>query len=214
LKNCRLYVVIDQRTTEGRDLIKIARKAIIGGADLIQLRFSKETLARYILKIAFKIKGVAEKSGCLFIINDRVDIAHAVDADGVHLGQEDIAVKSARSILKVNKIIGISTHNLLQAVHAERQGADYISVGPVFRTPTKKEYRPVGLKLLNRVSKRIKIPFFAIGGINHDNIDSVIAAGAERIAVVRAAIAARNVQKATQKLKRKLLRPDFVEGPQ
>lgn len=201
LENCRLYVVIDQKTAGAKDLIKIAKDAVAGGADIIQLRAEPEISAKQILKTALAMKDIAKKAGCLFIVNDRVDIAHAAGADGAHLGQDDLPVKSARHILGPGKIVGISTHSFSQAIKAERQRADYISIGPIFSTPTKKEYAPVGLGLLEKVSGRIKVPFFAIGGINHNNIDGVIKKGAKAVAVVRAVVSAGDVKKAAGQLK-------------
>lgn len=203
LKNCRLYVIIDEKTAAGRSLAGIARKAIAGGVDIIQLRPMPETLAKEISGIAGSIRNIAKKAGCLFIINDRVDIAYATDADGVHLGQGDLPIETARAVLGPDKIVGISTHSVKQAIKAQKEGADYISVGPVFRTPTKAEYAPVGLGLIEKISARIKIPFFAIGGINQDNVNKVIAMGAHRIAVVRAVINASDIEKAAVNLRAK-----------
>ena len=205
LKNCRLYVVIDQKTAGKKDLSEIAKKAVTGGADIIQLRFDKQELAAKILNTAAAIKKIAKRNKCLFIVNDRVDIACAIGADGVHLGQLDLPVKEARRLLGKDKIIGISTHSYKQAVDAQKKSVDYISVGPILRTPTKKEYMPVGLSLLKRVSKNIKTPFFAIGGINKHNIDRIIAAGANRIAVVRAVVSAKDAVRATKELKDKII---------
>lgn len=206
LKDCRLYVIVDQKSAGKRDLVDIAKKAVSGGADIIQLRPRPQTLAKDILKTAARIKAVTEEAGSIFIINDRVDIAYAVSADGVHLGQDDLPIKVARTILGDNKIIGISTHSLSQAAKAQRRGADYISIGPIFRTPIKKGYAPVGVDLIKKVSRRIGIPFFAIGGIDKHNIDKVVAKGAKRVAVVRAVVLAGDVQKAAKGLRDELVR--------
>ena len=208
LKNCSLYVVIDQRTAAGKDLVDIALKAAKGGADIIQLRAAEEDPDKDILKTAVLIKEAVKRYGSLFIVNDRPDIALASGADGVHLGQDDMPLKEARKILGPGRIIGFSTHNLLQAIEAQKSGADYISVGPVFRTPTKAEYAAVGLGLVEKVSRAVKVPFFAIGGIDHKNIDKVISSGAKGIAVVRAVVAAPDAKQAAQRLKIKLARYD------
>lgn len=196
--------MIDTKTAGAKNLIKIAQSAAAGGADIIQLRAEPEISTKKILKTACVMKNIAKKTGCLFIVNDRVDIAYASDADGVHLGQDDLPIKSTRRILKPGKIIGISTHSLSQAKYAVQEGADYISVGPIFRTPTKKEYAPVGLNLLEKVSKRIKVPFFAIGGINRGNIGRVIRKGTKAVAVVRAVVGAKDAKKAAKNLKKHL----------
>lgn len=198
-------MVVDQKTAGAKNLVKIAKDAAAGGADIIQLRAKPGFCAGKILKTARAMKNAAKKTGCLFIVNDRTDIACACGADGVHLGQDDLSIEPARRMLEPGRIIGISTHSLSQAKKAQRQGADYISVGPVFRTPTKKEYAAVGLNLLEKVSRRIRIPFFAIGGINQSNIDKVISAGAKRVAVVRAVVAAKDARRAARKLKVKLV---------
>lgn len=204
LKSSRLYVIIDEKTASGRSLASIARKAAAGGADIIQLRPMPETPAKKISGLALPLRNIAKKAGRLFVINDRVDIAAAVDADGVHLGQGDLPLEAARAILGPDKIIGMSTHSVKQAVKAQKEGADYISVGPVFRTPTKAEYAPVGLGLIEKINARIKIPFFAIGGINENNVSRVIAKGAQRIAVVRAVINAGDPKKASAGLRAKM----------
>jgi thiamine-phosphate pyrophosphorylase len=117
-------------------------------------------------------------------------------------------LEQARRILGAGRIIGVSTHSIRQAIGAQRSGADYISIGPIFRTPTKPEYRPVGLNLLKKVDVALKAPFFAIGGIDYENIGRVISAGAKRVAVVRAVVAASDAEQATKRLKTKLTRYD------
>ncbi len=209
LKDCRLYVVIDQTTASGSDLAGIAKKAVSGGADIVQFRPAHFASPKDILKGAFKIKKAVKGNGCLFIINNSADIAFLVDADGVHLGQEDLPLEAARKILPSDKIIGVSTHSLSQAVNAQSKGADYISIGPVFKTPTKKEYRPVGLGLIEDASRIIKIPFFAIGGIGLENIDRVILKGARRVAVVRAVVSARDIKAAARQFKDTLSNGSF-----
>jgi thiamine-phosphate pyrophosphorylase len=202
------YVVIDQKTADGKDLVDIAFKAAAGGADIIQLRSDGKNPDNAALKTAIHIKKAVAKYGSLFIVNDRPDIALASGADGVHLGQDDMPLEQARRILGAGRIIGVSTHSIRQAIEAQRSGADYISVGPIFRTPTKPEYRPVGLNLLKKVDVALKAPFFAIGGIDYENIGRVISAGAKRVAVVRAVVAASDAEQATKRLKTKLTRYD------
>lgn len=184
-------------------MIYVVKEAIAGGADVIQLR-DKNATAKELIKVARPIRRLTRKAKVLFIINDRLKIAKAVDADGVHLGQDDSPIKVARSILGRNKIIGLSTHSLSQAKEAQKNGADYIGVGPIFATPTKPEYKAVGLDLIKKVKSAIKIPFVAIGGIDTSNIDEILSAGANRVAVVRAVCGAKNIRRAASFLKRKL----------
>ncbi len=199
----KLYVIIDRKSSRGRDLAYIAEEAITGGADIIQLR-DKESSAGEILKAGRAIRDLARRKKVPFIVNDRVDIAVALDADGVHLGQDDLPIEAARSILGKERLIGLSTHSLSQALDAQERGADYIGVGPVFSTPTKPDYRAVGIDLIKEVGDKIKIPFVVIGGIDESNIGEVLAAGARRVAVVRAVCDAEDVRSAAKRLKERL----------
>lgn len=204
MKDFRLYVIIDSKSANGRDPVAVASEAVEGGADVIQLR-EKDIPAREIMALGRAIRKAIAGTGALFIINDRPDIAAASGADGVHLGQDDLPPEEARAILGKGKIIGISTHSLEQALAAEKAGADYVGVGPVFATPTKPDYVPVGTGLVREVSKTIKIPFVAIGGIDAGNIGQVLDAGARRIAVVRAVCGAGDVRNAAKSLKEILI---------
>jgi len=177
----------------------IVRECLKAGVKLIQLRdktFDTAGFYKNALLIRRLVKGKA-----LFIVNDRLDIARAAQGDGVHLGQDDLPVKAARAILGSHRIIGKSCHSLKQAIQAEREGVDYISIGPIFKTPTKPGYRPVGLKLLKEACQRLKLPIVAIGGINMDNIKLVRKAGGRLIAVVRAICKAKDAAKAIAGLK-------------
>ena len=138
----------------------------------------------------------------LFIINDRSDIAKLVNADGLHIGQDDLPVQAVRRLLGPGKIIGKSCHSLAQAVAAEKEKADYISVGPIFSTPTKPDYPAVGLQLLKNILSGVSLPVTAIGGIDKNNIGLVKGAGAKNIAVVRAICEARNIEKAIDDLQK------------
>lgn len=138
---------------------------------------------RAIYAEALSIRKLTAENKAVFIVNDYIDIAMAVDADGVHLGQEDMPVEEARKIMGRNKIIGISTHNLKQALTAEKAGADYIGFGPVFYTKTKDAGSPRGIMALQEIRRHIKIPIVAIGGITPEKLNEVITAGAEAVAV-------------------------------
>ena len=212
LKSCKLYVIIDRGLIENRDILKVAEDALRGEADIIQLR-DKSSDDRTLLRYAKDIKQITKRHKRLFIVNDRVDIAYAADADGVHLGQDDIPIEEARKILG-EKIIGISTHSVSEAERAERKGADYIGVGPIFKTATKKKTAPIGPSILNEVRKRINIPFFAIGGISPANIMDVKKNGADRIAVAYSATQAGNVYDAVKQLKGALSQDDTVRSCQ
>jgi len=178
----RLYLITDT-VISGLQHIHIAHLAITAGIKTIQLREKIQT-RREIYKEALLLRSLTRKHGATFFINDYVDIALLVDADGVHLGQEDMPIKEARRILGENKIIGISTHTLKQAIKAQSEGADYIGFGPIFHTTTKDAGRPKGIKALIEVKKHIKIPVVAIGGITLENAHEVLKAGADAIAVV------------------------------
>ncbi len=195
----RLYLVLGRKNTEGRDIETVVEAAVRGGVGAIQLR-EKDTTAAELLTVARKIKAITRQSGAIFIVNDRVDIAAAADADGVHLGQEDLPIAEARNVLGPGKIIGISTHSTEQARVAEKNGADYIGVGPVFATPTKPEALAQGLSLVAAISDSVRLPCVAIGGIDESNVRQVLDAGAQRIAVVRAISGAPDVEKAASVL--------------
>lgn len=200
-----LYAVTDLRDSKKRIVEKIER-AYDGGVDIVQLR-SKVLMDDEFLRIAMAIRVVARKKKKLFFVNDRLDIALAVNADGLHVGQRDMPISKIRSICKrcgVDLFLGKSTHSLTQAVKAAQEDVDYIGVGPVYATPTKKEYIPVGLPLIRKVRSRISKPFVAIGGIDQNSVHDVLASGAERVAVVRAIFNSRDVCKAAQQLKRSI----------
>ena len=205
MRDFRLYVIIDKQAVKGRDLVYAVKEAVAGGADVIQLR-DKGSDAADVVEAGLAMRKAIDRDQALFIVNDSPDIAIAVDADGVHLGQEDMPVIGARSILGRGKIIGLSTHSLEQAAAAQNSGADYIGVGPIFTTPTKPGYKAVGLELIIKVNKIKGLPFVAIGGIDESNIDEVIAAGASRIAVVRAVCGAEDIRGSAKRLKDKLTR--------
>ena len=198
LSEKKLYLVTnsDKFKTEDEFLNAIA-SALEGGVDIVQLR-EKNMPANKILALGKKIKQLCLQYNATFIINDRVDIAAILEADGVHLGQNDLDVKSAREILGENCIVGVSTHETSQALKAVGDGADYIGVGPVFATPTKENVIPVGLEYVKWVSENIKIPAFAIGGIDTNNVDKVLNAGLTKVCAVRAIINADSPQNAAE----------------
>ena len=201
-----LYVIVQEKFSGGRDLVEVARSAISGGATVIQLRDKESTDSR-LLEKGLALRRLTRAEDVPLIINDRIDIALAVDAEGVHLGQDDLPVSSARQLLGPGKIIGVSTHSLEQARQARRQGADYIGVGPVFDTKTKENgVRPVGLELLRQVGGEIDLPWVAVGGINKSNVSEVISAGAKGVAVVTAVVSAPDIRAAALFLREEIIK--------
>ncbi|GAB4374270.1 MAG: thiamine phosphate synthase [Elainellaceae cyanobacterium] len=193
LQRSRLYLV----TSPGDYLFKAVEAALQGGLTLVQYRDKNSDDATR-LQTAEKLKHLCHRYDALFIINDRVDLALAVDADGVHLGQQDAPIAFARQILGSQRLIGRSTHNPDDLRRAIQEGADYVGVGPVYETPTKAGRAAAGLEYVRYAAEHASIPWFAIGGINPDNLQDVITAGAERVAVVRAIMAAEQPTLSTQ----------------
>lgn len=203
LKSSRLYLILDRETAGKKQLLRIAKKSSLGGADIIQLRDKISGRALF-LKEAKALSRSLKKTRTLFIVNDSVDAAKASDADGVHLGQADMPIKKARRALGRGKLIGISCHSLKQALEAQKSGADYIGIGPVYATATKPSYRPIGLRELKKLKGRIRIPYFAIGGIDAGKINEALSCLAERIAVCRAIIKAKDPRVSSGILRRLL----------
>ncbi len=198
-----LYVIIDTQTLGQRDEVEAVNKVLSGGARVIQLRDKCHDKSD-LLVIAQKLKDLCRKSDVLFIINDHLDIALAVDADGLHIGQKDLPLSVVRKELPIDKIVGISTSTLSQAQKAEAEGADYIAVGAIFSTPTKKHAKVVGLEHLRHVRQNVSIPIVAIGGITKQNVAEVIAAGANAIGVISAVISQEDMETAARQLVREI----------
>jgi thiamine-phosphate pyrophosphorylase len=198
----RLYVITDERLGRGRSHVQIAEAAIRGGADVIQLR-DKTASGRRLYEVARRLRTLTGEAGVAFIVNDRLDIALAAGADGVHLGPEDLPASAARGILGTGKILGISAETVEEAVSAEADGADYVGVGPVFEARGTKADAgaPRGLALLARIRSGCRLPIVAIGGIDAGNARSVREAGADAAAVISAVVAADDVAEAARRLK-------------
>lgn len=205
LRKSRLYIILDKETSGKKSLLKIAKEAALQKDCIIQLR-DKRSTPREILQDAWALSNALSGTKTLFIINDYLEIAALVNCDGVHLGQQDIPIELARRILGNKKIIGISCHNLAQAIEAQKKGADYIGIGPIFSTPTKPEYQAIGRDILKDIKKNITIPFFPIGGIDETTIQEVVSAGAKKASVCRAVCKKRSVAQAIQNLKKYLHR--------
>lgn len=194
LKKSRLYLILDRQASAEKKLTDIGSKLVNAGIDIIQLR-NKESKESVVLEEAFFLRRILAKTKVIFIVNDHLDIAINVNSDGVHLGQEDTSIKFARRMLGDNKIIGVSCNNLEQAIIAQENGADYLGVGPIFASPLKPESTAIGLSLIEELNKRIKIPYFAIGDINLNNLGLVLSSGIKRVAVCRAILNAPNITK-------------------
>lgn len=199
----QLYVIIDRAAVGGRDLAEVAAAAIRGGADVMQLR-DKLASARQLLEDAARLLPLTRSAGIPLIINDRADIAGSLGADGVHLGQDDLPIAEARRIMGPSRLIGKSTHSLEQALAAERDGADYIGLGPIFPTPTKPDYGSVGPALIETVSSAVHLPIVCIGGIDGTTLDPILEAGATCVAVVRAVCSSPDPERAARALKERL----------
>jgi thiamine-phosphate diphosphorylase len=201
-KNSLLYAVIDSGVA-GRRFRRTIEGALRGGADIIQLRDKKGSFKR-MLSEAWTMKAAAAKRRVPFIINDRVELALAVGADGLHIGQGDIDISLAMRLLPKNKIVGVSVGNLKQAKKAVEEGADYLGAGPVFHTPIKKKVRQRGIAILKAV-KRLGVSFFAIGGVDPVNIRRLTKIGVKRIAVIRAINEVKDPCVATRRLKEEII---------
>ncbi|MGH7319598.1 MAG: thiamine phosphate synthase [Candidatus Rokuibacteriota bacterium] len=179
-----LYVILDPSASGERDLVGLADAVLEAGARWIQLRDKAAPTGR-LTGLAARIRERVKAAGGVFIVNDRLDVALAVDADGVHLGQEDLPLQAARR-LGPDLVLGVSTHNLEQARQAQAAGADYLALGSVFPTGSKPSFKLVGLETLTRVRPHVTVPLVAIGGITPDRVPAVLAAGADGIAVISA----------------------------
>ncbi|MBN2328047.1 MAG: thiamine phosphate synthase [Candidatus Omnitrophica bacterium] len=205
-----LYVVLGREFSHGRDFDDVAEQAIDGGAGCIQLR-DKSMSKRELLVWAHRLRELTLERGATFIINDHLDIALAVEADGVHLGQDDLPVPEARRIAGPHFIIGASTHSAAEARCAVEEGASYINIGPIFATQTKKgAVSPVGPEMITDVTSAVQHPFTVMGGIKLDNVDQVLQRGARRIAVVTAVVGAPNITEAARALSIKI--QTFLDG--
>ncbi len=193
-----LYAITDTLGRAELSYLNLAEHLCAGGARLIQLRV-KDLPSREFLTLAQQVRAVCRHYGCVLIINDRADIALAVDADGVHVGQEDLPLAAARKVLGPRKIVGVSTHDPTQAQAAERDGADYIGFGPVFGTTTKATgYSARGLEQLREIRSLVRLPIVAIGGITTDRAPATLAAGADAVAMISDVVLASDVAKKVQ----------------
>jgi thiamine-phosphate pyrophosphorylase len=198
-----LYVILDRETARGRDLLGLLDAVLGGGCRMIQLRDKHMPLAE-LYPVARAIRERCRQAGALLIVNDRADLALATDADGLHVGQDDLPAAVARRILRPGMILGVSTHDLRQARQALADGADYIAVGSIFPTGTKAGFQLVGTALLKTLRPGTPVPLVGIGGITQDNAEQVIAAGADAVAVISAVCAASDPEAAARRLMERL----------
>jgi thiamine-phosphate pyrophosphorylase len=195
-----VYVILDRSAARGRDLGDILEGAIAGGCRMVQLR-EKEWVSGALLPLAERLRERCRQTGVTFVVNDRVDLALAVDADGVHLGQDDLPPRAARPLLRRGMLLGLSTHNVAQARAARDSGADYVAVGSMFPTGTKPDFQLVGPALIRKLRAEIRVPLIGIGGITRHNAAEVIEAGADGVAVISAVCSAPDPLAATRELR-------------
>ena len=200
LSRCRLYGIIDLGYVASARITSVAEALIDGGVDLLQLR-AKDYSPSDIERVAGDLHRITSGRNVPLIVDDHPGIARAIGAEGVHVGQDDLSLAEAREIAGRGCVVGKSTHSLDQAIRAFYEGADYIGFGPIFSTPTKPDYTPVGLDKIAAVHDAVRIPIFCIGGIKLDNLAEVIEAGARRVVIVSGFLQAENIPAAARAAK-------------
>lgn len=194
LKDCRLYGIIDLSYVDATDAERVTRAMIDGGVDLIQLRDKKSDITA-VSDLASRLHPITSDAGIPMIVNDHAEVAAQVPVEAIHVGQEDDAIAKVREKAGRKILVGKSTHSLEQAVAAQKEGADYIGFGPIFVTPTKPDYEPIGFEQVKSVHEAVQLPVFCIGGIKIDNLGEVLAAGAKRVAIVSGLLKAPDIAK-------------------
>lgn len=194
-----LCLILDPSVTPDKSPVDIAEDALRGGVRLIQYR-DKSASKQDVYNTGSELIEIARRHGAFLIINDSVELALALKSDGVHLGQEDFPLRTARLLSGPDRIIGASVHTADQAVRAEKDGADYLGVGPMFMSPTKQARPPLKLHTLTEIRQSVNIPLFAIGGISRENMVSVLRAGADGVACVSAVVHQKNIRKACEEI--------------
>ncbi len=192
LGECRLYGIVDLSYIEESEAARVVEQMIEGGVDLIQLR-GKEKPLDELIDYAARLHELTARSSTPLIVNDHAEVASQIPVEGVHVGQDDDPIEVARRKAGREIVVGKSTHSVEQALTAQREGADYLGFGPIFATPTKPDYPPIGLSDIGRVHAEVDLPIFCIGGINIDNLQSVIDAGAKRVVMVSALLKAHSI---------------------
>ena len=199
LKDCKIYLVTDEKACNGKDFYKCIEEAIKGGVKIVQLREKSLSTKDFFIK-ALKVKEICKNYGALFIINDRLDIAQAVEADGVHLGQSDMPIEKAKEILKDKFLIGATARNIEEAKKAELLGADYIGSGAIFGTSTKDNAKKLEIEELKKIINSVKIPVFTIGGINTNNVSMLKNIGLQGVCSVSGILSEKDCKKAVENI--------------
>ncbi len=201
----KLYLITDRKLfRDSQSFFDAVDEALQGGAAAMQLR-EKNLGTRELLRLAYGLRDMTSARGAKLFVNDRVDVALAVNADGVHLGVSGMPVFAAKKIVGKQMMIGVSTHGIRQAVQAEKEGADFITLGPIFETPSKVAYgKPLGVDILREAAGRLSVPFFAIGGISRERVGEVMQAGSHGIALISAVFASDDIKTETEGIMRLL----------
>ncbi len=201
----RLYLITDRKLLASPAVLPAAvEESLKGGARAVQLR-EKDVGTRELLDAAYSLREITKRYRARLFINGRVDIAMAVGADGVHLGISDIPVHAARKAAGNDMLIGASAHSVAEAKKAEQEGADFVTFGPVYETPSKLQYgKPIGVRTIERVKEEVSIPVFAIGGINRERVGEALKAGAYGVALISAILASENIKSSTEEFMRLL----------
>jgi thiamine-phosphate pyrophosphorylase len=203
LTHCRLYGIVDLNYVNAANALRVTEAMLEGDVDLIQLRGKQKSLDE-LTDLAAELHTITSRSSIPLIVNDHAEIARRLPVEGVHVGQDDDPIAVVREKAGRNVIVGKSTHTLAQAIAAQSEGADYIGFGPIFATPTKPDYKPIGLADIKRVHVDVTLPIFCIGGIKIDNLEQVIAAGARRAVIVSGLLQAEDVAEYARTAKRLL----------
>lgn len=199
LKDCKIYLVTDEKACNGKDFYKCIEESIKGGVKIVQLR-EKNISTKDFYKKALKVKEICKNYEVLFIVNDRLDITQAVEADGVHLGQSDMPIEKAREILKDKFLIGATARNIEEAEKAQLLGADYIGSGAIFGTSTKDNAKRLEMEDLKKIVNSVKIPVFAIGGININNVWMLKNIGLQGVCSVSGILSEKDCKKAVENI--------------
>ena len=192
LSSCRLYGILDLGYATSSDAPRVMEQMLAGGVDLVQLRAKGHPLDE-IARLAGQLQPMATAAGVPFILNDHPQLAAELGLDGVHVGQDDLSVAEARRLLGPGRIVGKSTHSVAQAVASLAEAPDYIGFGPLFATPTKPDYEPIGVEEICRVHELVSLPIFCIGGIKRENLGAVLASGASRVVIVSGILQAADI---------------------
>ena len=203
LSECRLYGILDLGYVEASDALRVTNAMIEGGVDVIQMRGKRQSIDE-LTDMAAVLHNLSSQSSTPLIANDHAEVARRVAVEGVHIGQDDASIEMVRAAVGREILVGKSTHSLAQASAAQEEGADYIGFGPLFATPTKPDYRPIGLQDIEQVHREVSAPIFCIGGIKLENLEQVIAAGAQRVVIVSGLLEAPDIAKYAREARRLL----------